>query len=283
MKRILIASASAILATAAASAADLPVRAPAPAPLAAPIFTWSGFYVGLNAGYAWGSNRLSVTTVPVTNFFGNAALMDLAATEGSGAASRSGSGFAGGAQLGFNHQTGALVLGVEADLQWLSQDANLRAVSSTTGGGAIPAPIDTVLTLSNSVEWLGTLRARVGVTATPALLIYATGGLAFGGAKSNFAMAQSHNGFVGLVTGATAGRYSETKLGWALGVGGEWAFARHWSAKLEYLHYDLGSATYDGGLLLASAPGPVSRYSVRSTVRTKFSGDIVRLGVNYRF
>jgi outer membrane immunogenic protein len=137
--------------------------------------------------------------------------------------------------------------------------------------------------LSSTVDWLGTLRARVGVTATPTFLLYATGGLAFGGAKSNFAMAQSHAGFAGLVTGATAGRYSETRLGWALGFGAEWAFARQWSAKVEYLHYDLGSVTYDGGLLLASVPGPVSRYSVQSTVRTKFSGDIVRLGVNYRF
>jgi outer membrane immunogenic protein len=282
MKRILLAGACAIF-TVGANAADLPVRAAAPAPVAMPVFTWTGFYVGLNAGYSWGSDRVSVLTVPGTNFFGNAALRDLAATEGTVAGSPDGSGFAGGGQIGFNYQTGALVLGVEADIQWLNREARLAVVSSTTGGGVIPAPIDTALTATSAVDWLGTLRARLGFTVTPTLLLYGTGGLAFGSAKSTFAMAQSHNGFGGLVTGATAASYSETRVGYALGVGGEWAFARNWSAKVEYMYFDLGSARYDGGVLLASTPAPAPRYSVQSTVRADFSGSIVRAGVNYKF
>ena len=80
------------------------------------------------------------------------------------------------------------------------------------------------------------------------------------------------------------GSYSGTKLGWTVGAGGEWKFAQNWSAKLEYLYYDLGSATYSSLLAFTAPPGfnPPGYGSVLSHT-TKFNGHIVRAGLNYHF
>lgn len=127
MKKYLLASVAALglVAAGAASAADLPSRK---GPIAAPVymppaFTWTGFYVGANAGYGWGNVN--------TNGFGQVSDLD---------------GFVGGGQIGYNYQMGQFVLGLEADLQGadLSSGNNLGLVGVKT-------------------EYFGTVRARVGV------------------------------------------------------------------------------------------------------------------------
>src|SRR5207237_3144622 len=160
-------------------------------------------------------------------------------------------GFIGGGQIGYNWQAGNFVAGVEADIQWLS------GRGSGTVATSIPLPtfpgnfINTTLAATNSVDWLGTLRGRAGFTLAPAFLIYATGGLAYGEAKSSTAINQV---LVGPATGganapyASVANFSETRVGWTAGAGGEWMFSGNWSAKLEYLHYDLGSVSYGANL-----------------------------------
>lgn len=284
MKKALVTVAALVALSSNAFAADLRARPyTKAAPMMAPIYTWTGFYVGGNVGYGWGSNNVAVNSLPVQNFFGNANLMTLAATEGTGAFSGNDGSLVGGAQVGYNMQSGSMVAGVEADIQWMNQGRSYARFSSTTGGGAIPAPIDTNLFASQGLDWLGTARVRLGFTMTPSTLLYATGGLAYGEVKSSFAISQAHLGGAGLVTGANAGSFSEVRAGWTVGAGAEWALASNWSVKAEYLYYDLGSVNYPGGLLLATVPVNTPRYSISSSASADFTGNIARVGVNYRW
>ena len=151
MKKYLLASVAAlgILAAGAASAADLPSRkGPVVAPAYVPVFTWTGFYVGANAGYGWGN-----VNVGDVFFGGNASIGDL-------------DGFVGGGQVGYNYQIGQFVLGVEADIQ----GADLNTGSNAFG--------DRVRT-----EYFGTVRARAGL-AFDRFMPYVTGGWAYGNVKT---------------------------------------------------------------------------------------------------
>ena len=126
MKKYLLASVAALglVAAGAASAADLPSRkGPVVAPVYVPAFTWTGFYVGANAGYGWGNVN--------ANGFANVGDLD---------------GFVGGGQVGYNYQMGQFVVGLEADLQ----GADL-STGSTLGGVRV------------KTDYFGTVRARVGV------------------------------------------------------------------------------------------------------------------------
>ncbi|MCP8940099.1 porin family protein [Alsobacter sp. SYSU M60028] len=236
MRRILLASVMS-LAALPAFAADLPVRtAPvAPAPVYAPLYNWTGFYIGANAGYAWG----------------NSDVVDLALGT---KYSLDPGGFTAGLQAGYNYQVNQFVLGVEADANWID-------ASDSYSDGFVYA--------SSKVSWLSTIRARVGY-AFNNVLIYATGGIAFGEAKATW-----YDG------GAISIRDSDTRTGWALGAGVEYAFNRNWTAKLEYLYYDLGDSSFYGS---APVVGP-ALLPVGTTTGAKadWSGNIVRAGINYKF
>src|SRR3712207_1708627 len=146
----------------AASASDLPMRAP-PAPIiaAVPVFTWTGFYAGVNAGWGWrDDNRQSVIlggAVPGTLNFDN----------------NNDGGFTGGGQIGYNYQIGSFVIGLETDIQWADTDQSVDVafVPAGTPGTFVPGTFD-----NNLSDWFGTVRARAGV-AFDRVLIYATGGL----------------------------------------------------------------------------------------------------------
>src|SRR5215213_228038 len=156
--------ASVTLAAAAASAADLPSQAPPPAPIiTAPIFTWTGFYAGVNAGWGWRDNDRQTAVlggaVPGTLFFPD---------NGDG-------GFTGGGQIGYNYQIGSFVIGLETDIQWADtdQDENVAFIPAGVPGTFVPGTFNNDLS-----DWFGTVRARAGV-AFDRVLIYATGGLAY--------------------------------------------------------------------------------------------------------
>ena len=152
------------LASAAAFAADLPAREAPPAPIiaAAPIFTWTGFYAGVNAGWGWRSDdRQSVIlggAAPGTLNFDN----------------NNDGGFTGGAQIGYNYQIGSFVIGVEADIQWIDTDDNDAVFVAGPGNAGVFVPGQ----FENNADWWGTVRLRAGV-AFDRFLVYATGGLAY--------------------------------------------------------------------------------------------------------
>ena len=149
MKKILLASVALFGFAGAASAADLPTRAAPPAPVfaAAPVFTWTGFYVGVNAGYGWSNDDFDA--------------FDAADIDDDG-------GFVGGAQVGYNYQIGSFVVGLEGDIQYADFGAE----------GAFDFDRDGDDDRFESSDWFGTVRARAGVAFGQAL-VYATGGFAF--------------------------------------------------------------------------------------------------------
>ena len=263
MKRILGGMVVAAALSGSAFAADLPPRTYAKAPAVAPVTNWSGLYVGGNLGYGWGSGNTDFSFLPSPAEFGS---------NNTTLGARS-SGVIGGAQLGYNWQIGSLVTGLEADIQGSGIKGSARAIP-TLVGTAIPDP-GSVLSSEHKLSWFGTVRGRLGVTVTPELLLYGTGGLAYGRVDA------SANWFESFDAGGDVGQFqapasiSKTKVGWTAGAGAEWMFARNWSAKLEYLYLDLGSDSAIGNVT------PVTGAQVGYTWHTR--ENIARVGVNYHF
>jgi outer membrane immunogenic protein len=257
MKRLLTSCAALFLFAGASYAADLPVKAPyAPAPII-PAFSWSGFYAGLNAGYGWSDASVSINGLggPAWNPYYPDPLRDHSFTR---------DGFVGGGQIGYNYQINRFVLGAEADFQWTDIQGSFDT-SGVGGGGVGPY----TLHYDERMDWFGTVRGRLGYTPMDRLLIYGTGGFAFGHVS-----ATSNLDFTGSTQYDQSG--SATKTGWTAGGGVEYAFAGPWSAKLEYLYYDLGT------LSLVADPSPANP-PFQTQTDFPIRGSIVRLGVNYKF
>jgi outer membrane immunogenic protein len=290
IRRILLASAGALALSGAAFAADLPSRAPPPVYLPPPPL-WTGFYLGMNAGGTWSnSNNVNTTSANLFAFPGPTGGPNLASAITSlanfNAPTRNNAGFIGGGQIGYNYQfANSWVAGIEADFQGVAGSRGTTKTAATLGVPGFPNSVTEFASISRSLDYLGTVRGRVGYLVTPTLLIYGTGGLAYGGVNSS-------TGLIDTLAGPNAvfpnpwfsfGKVSSTRIGWTAGGGVEWMFLPNWSAKAEYLYYDLGSATYSGGVLLtnAAANSPFTINSVHSS--TRFSGNVVRAGLNYHF
>jgi outer membrane immunogenic protein len=221
MKKILLAGASAlaVLTAGAAIAADIPSRRAAPlAPIYnAPAFTWTGLYVGANAGYSFGRFTRDGRLFEDPN------------------------GISGGGQIGYNYQIGQFVVGLEADLQAADLKAN--------GGLTLPAGS------SAKVDYFGTVRGRLGITAFERALIYVTGGYAYGQGKLSIPLRGSDDNM---------------HSGYALGAGVEYALTNNWTVRGEYMYVDLTEKTYNGstGLFVGRSGAEFST---------------VRAGVNYKF
>lgn len=268
-----------------ASAADMPLKAPPPPP--PPVSSWTGWYVGLNAGWI-GSNDKINTNAAILSVPGFPIITtDLAATATNQFNDRS-NGFLGGAQLGYNYQISpVLVAGIEADIQGSTLNGN-ASVTGIQGGELIAGIVRpfwvTTTTVSNRLDYLGTLRGRVGVLATPTFLLYGTGGLAYGSEHSSTSV--NFNNTDSAPPGVGTGSFSGTRAGWTAGGGFEWMFFPHWSAKVEYLHYDLGSVTYaTGGYTVDIGPTTfpgAGIATIATSTTTHFNGDIVRVGLNYK-
>jgi len=255
--------------TMAAQAADLPTRKEAPPVFVPPPFTWTGFYIGLNAGGVIGSgNRTTSLYAP--------GIASWIATYYPNNLGSSPSGFIGGGQAGYNWQTGAFVLGVETDFDGTTLSKTFNYTSPAFAVGTpFPGDILSVNAKAN-LDWLGTTRARLGFVATPdnRLMIYATGGVAYGGGSSNFSAFDTRNDFF------LSGSPSSSRVGWTIGAGAEYAITNNITIKGEYLYYNLGSTTFTSiptGAFATAFPGIVA------TNKYEFDGSIVRAGVNYKF
>ncbi len=231
----------------------------------APIFNWTGLYVGTNAGYGSASDdNVSTTGQAVANVNN----VNGGARPGSVRVQRD--GFVGGAQVGYNWQTAPnFVLGIETDIAYTGLD---RTVGVTT------IPLNGISTLNNtftnSLEYLGTLRGRLGYS-WDASMLYATGGLAYGEVNTsvNF-FGPANTGGVLQFTGAR----NEVRTGYTIGGGFEHMFAPGLSIKGEYLYYDLGQQTVNVAVIPGSGGGGTGYNSTFSN-----AGHIGRIGLNYKF
>jgi outer membrane immunogenic protein len=290
----------------------------------------------------FGSNTLNTifgTAVPPGFPFGVGPLFNTildpnagaSALAASGIANVQDSGFIGGGQIGYNYQWGASwVVGIEADIQ----GAGIRGQNGFAGGNAwnafnqnitfpgLPAVLTPILNaqlnrsaaaftdITKHTDWLGTVRGRLGWLATPTLLVFGTGGLAYGGVEARVFQNQTINNTASLTlfpnapnpaartlalslpfSGASVGRIQDTRVGWTAGGGLEWLFAPNWSVKTEALYYDLGHVTFANSPLMATGatlliPGvafPFLGTINQSVTRVRFDGVIARVGVNYHF
>jgi outer membrane immunogenic protein len=247
-------------------------------------FNWSGPYVGLNAGYVIdGKTRFDRTTGDLPN---NQAALDnnLRPTQ----QTVDGKGFTGGAQAGYNYALGAgngLVIGAEADLSYVDlSDTDTLSNTTNFGGGVTPSPtpVTRVNEYRAKLGYLGTLRGRVGY-AFDRVMVYGTGGLAFGKVKRSTTFFGPNLPTTPFFTGSD----SSTKVGYAVGGGVEFALPTQASANLagssavtlraEYLHFDLGRDK----LRLDGVNGGATIGGYDSRVRT--SGNLVRAAINYKF
>jgi outer membrane immunogenic protein len=220
--RIVTAVVGLLAITAPAQAADL-----SPPPVAAPVpYSWSGLYIGLNAGYA--NTKVTET-----------------ASGGVGSGSANVPGGLGGVQIGANYQTGAIVLGFEADFA-----GYMGTKSVTVAGGAVSG--------TAQIPWIGTLRGRVGY-AFDRFLLYATAG----GAGTQLISTVN----VGAIGSSST---TDTHGGWTAGGGLEAAVTENLSARVEYLYVDTGNIN------VAQVGPPFVG------VTGRLQDNLVRAGVNYR-
>ena len=197
--------------------------------------------------------------------------IDNAAVSAAASPSLRPSGFTGGGQAGYNWQTGAMVLGVEADIEAFRLRASTIGTfqfPSTLPGGLGGAPSFFTPASSVSTDWLSTGRGRLG-WANDHWLLYATGGVAVTNASVNQTIALQ----VPFVWNASA---SSTRVGWTVGAGFEYAMTRNWSVKGEYLYLDFGNLNGVGVLTPAFA-------GFVYTNSTHLTANIARVGVNYHF
>ena len=240
----------------AALAADIPVRTPyykAPGVVAPVVYNWSGFYVGGNIGY--GRMETDTTIISGTTTFPTGTVLTSARSKG----------VLGGGQIGYNWQWGNWVLGFEGEYD----AANLNGTARSVGVGAGFSDA------TYQAKWIGLATGRLGY-AWNNWLLYAKGGGAWvrNDAGSNTFTAG------GTLTTVTSGR--ETRDGWTIGGGIEWGLGNNWSAKVEYNHIDLGSATVGRTVTLSTNPVllPVGTVALRTG---NVDIDMVKFGLNYRF
>jgi outer membrane immunogenic protein len=246
------------------TAALLLPPAAAQAQQASPAYNWSGFYLGLNAGGAWGRAESNTSLDPVGTF-SSASSAQIAAA---GTGPSSDSAFTGGVQAGYNWQSGNYVYGLEADFGAFNVHAS-RAVTAISGGG----PNTFTITNSADTDWLFTARGRFGALFSN-VLVYFTGGLAL--TQLQVANFYSDNN-VFAFTGSWGA--SKTKVGWTIGGGIELPIARNWTIKAEYLYLDFGSVSAAGTINDSFGQG----YSHGISTSTDLTAHIARAGVNFKF
>lgn len=244
MRRFTIALATAvstIALTQVASAADMPRKAPAYVPPPAPVYNWTGFYAGIHLGGGFASNN-GDGFATVEQQSGKSPLQ----TETDSLTTDRNKAFPDlGGQLGYNFQSGAFLFGVETDISYTPFRSRVNVSQE---------PFDAFITHEEGLDWLGTLRGRLGWVVTPPWLIYATGGLAYGGTRNSltFTATNPSNPAVFIGQGGT-----HTRTGWTVGGGTEYMLAPGWSAKLEYKFVDLSNDDFAYGPILITTPNAV--------------------------
>lgn len=245
MKKLWLAAVAGLaLSTSAVFAADLGqpyVKAPPAPPPALP--SWTGFYIGVNGGWGWNKDT------------GDLFCAGVFCAEATGNILKPEGGLAGG-QIGYNWQSGIVVYGIEADIQWADIHDSKTVAAVSVGH----------FDASQKLDWFGTVRGRIGITPwSQNALLYLTGGLIYGGEKTEASLEFGRESIV--VSDST------TRTGGTVGVGLEYLFTQNFSAKIEGLWYDMGHRD----LLIANLGGAAD------TSHFNYQGVMVRGGLDWHF
>ncbi len=223
--------------------------------------TWTGPYIGANLGFSHSTTDVDLSHSTGAIFYND----PFKPSQGS---LGSDTGFAGGLEVGYNYQIQNIVLGFAADVAW----------ADASNEGKYTTPLGSQWSMSSSPDVFGTVRGKLGYLVTPGLLVYATGGMAWG--QFNVDQATTFVDGAGKqidVGGRTSGNFAH--IGYTVGGGLEYAINQNWSLKAEYLFLDFGSEDYQ--LTGTTKPGGSTPY-----VET-FSADqqmqIGRVGISYHF
>jgi opacity protein-like surface antigen len=216
------------------SVAKAPIYKAPPVPAA---YNWTGFYVGAYLGAAWGSSNFT--------------FLDDGAT-----ANPRFAGFLGGGEIGYNHQIGKWVFGVEGDLAW------------TNAHGARPCPMGFFANCEINMNWLSTATGRIGYAYWDRLLMYVKGGAAIAQDRAEAACTADSQSMILPAVGCPSNSDSKTKVGWTAGLGSEFGLTRNVSVKSEIMYFDLGSDRYT----IVSIPTSIQQTGFTST-----------LGLHFRF
>ena len=227
-------------------AADMPLKAPSLPP---PAYSWTGFYVGVNGGDGWGTSSSN------SNF-------SLAGTSFNlPIASQGISGWLGGFQAGYNWQTSVVVFGIEGDFDFADIEGNTACL--------------VVFNCNTKQDWVADFTGRLGVAPMDKLLMYVKGGVAWADEKYSFGNSITTGG----TTFALNSSASDTRVGAIMGMGIEYAFLPHWSAKIEYNFIDFGTDTV--AFPLTTTPAIAGLPTIQTQIKDTES--LMKAGLNYRF
>jgi outer membrane immunogenic protein len=226
-------------------AADLPMKA---APMAVPTVSWTGFYAGVHGGAVWQQAHLSDD---YTGFPG---------------VTPSDSGGIAGGQIGYNWQNGNTVYGLEVDGSWVSGKPNASSYGYGYNGNDYG-------TVSSKIEWLSTVRGRLGLAVGNAM-VYATGGLAIGGVKTGITLWHCQG-----CDDSQSVSNTNTQVGWTVGAGAEHKWSPNLSFGLEGLFVDLGKKT----VALPGSKHNALNGDNNMNVTTRNQAFIGRVKANYKF
>ena len=267
-RQLFLASAGALALTGAAFAADLPIAPPPPPP---PVFTWTGIYIG---GYGGGEvTHTSYNTLvgaPLSPF-SHLTPVDIAGVDAAGSQTLNRGGFTMGGELGYNWQIGWLVLGVETDIGGVTGSTHSNSLG-LINGTLVPAGTFFPFALTQRADngLYGTTRGRLGVAFDRAL-IYATGGVAYTSGSYSFVYTDLFpaGGFAS----------ANTKIGYVVGGGLEYALTNNVSVKGEFLYTQYGRVTTSGLIVNFAAPAFTNTFTTSARVQEYTA----RVGINYRF
>jgi outer membrane immunogenic protein len=277
MKRLFLGSVALValsLGTSAGFAADRRVPAYTPPPPPAPVYTWSGCYVGAAAGTSTGHSDGFSTSAGSTSLGTGPGGSNVALTTTPLTGSLNLSGFIGGFEGGCNWQAGAWVFGIEGDGSATNKSGQTFALGATPlGSGIVQNPANN---FELQERWLVTARGRLGLAGWwgDKTMIYVTGGAAWAKIDSSL--------WVSSATGPifTGIQQSDWRSGWTVGGGLEYAVGYGWSVKGEYLYVDFGDWNS-----LSNCPnvGPGCPVGLITNVNVNLKDHIWRAGMNYKF